>query len=160
MRTTLVHKHYRLIRIDPGLVDESLPAIRPILERSVSYTRNFETVDQMIATMRQGARPWQLWLMLDVNTPAGAFITTLERHGPELVMTFEVIAGVDAQEWIAPMIHNFEQYMAQMYGVTQTQAVGRKGWERFLKGLGYEPLHFVTGKKLCTAITEALCNTG
>lgn len=148
MTVTLAHGDSTVMRVDPEHVDQIAALVEPLLERSIPYTEGFQTIDQMIDSLRQGVRPWQLWAIAHRDRMAGAFITTLERYGDDLVMTFEVIGGVEAQSWIAPLIANFEEYMAAMYGVTYARVVGRKGWERFLSRYGYEPTHFVTSKRL------------
>lgn len=145
---------HALLRIEPEHVDEAAEALAPLLARSVPYCEGFQTVEQMIETMRQGIRAWQLWAVVDGAALAGAFITSLERVGDDLVMTFEIIAGADAQAWIAALISRFERYMAFMYGVTSMRVVGRKGWERFLAQHGYQPSHFITSKRLAPAVAE------
>ena len=136
------------MRVEPSMVDSVLPAIEPILKTAIPHTSDFETISEMVETMRQAARPWQLWVMLEGDNPVGGFISTMERIGSELLFQFEILAGVDAQAWILPLIHNFEQYLVKMYGVTQVRIVGRQGWARFLKESGYAPEFFVTSKKL------------
>lgn len=148
MRAIISHKDYHLLRVEPDQVDEYLPSVRDILQQAVPYTGGFETIEQMVDTMRQGARPWQLWIMLDGDKPVGGFFSTIERVGPEILFTFEILAGPAAKEWILPLIGNFEQYLVERYGVTRCQIVGRYGWARFLRSKGYEIQHVITAKKL------------
>jgi hypothetical protein len=143
---TLVHKEYRLIRVDPDLVDSLVPVLVPILETSIPYTSGYENAENMLEVMKKSARPWQLWLMLKGDEPIGAFISTLQRLGDEVLFQFEILAGVEAQDWILPMIHKFEQYLHFMYGVTQIRIVGREGWSKFLRDNGYIPHSFITTK--------------
>ena len=152
MQSRIIHNNYSVIRIEPDMVDDTLPFIEPILKRAVPYTAGFVSVRQMLDTMRQGARPWQVWLITDGARPVGGFLSTLERVGDELVFQFEILAGVDAQGWIIPIIDKFEQYLALIYGVTQVRIVGRECWSRFLASKGYAPQSFITAKKILPAI--------
>lgn len=145
---------YRVVRVEPEHVDPALPFLEPILRRAVPYTAGHESVESLLGTLRQGARPWQLWLVVHGSQPVGGFITTLERAGADLVGTFEILAGVEAQAWIAPLIHRFEQYLAFMYGVTAMRIVGRRGWERFLAQHGYHASHFITAKRLLPQLAD------
>jgi hypothetical protein len=95
-----------------------------------------------------------LWVVGCGGAVAGAFITTLERVCDELIFNFEILAGVEAQEWIWPLVTKFEEYMAFMYGCTGARIIGRKGWEKFLKNHGYVPTHFVTTKKFLPKLLE------
>ena len=151
MLVALTHDEYNLIRVEPEHVDDLLPHVEPILKKAIPYTAGFESVDAMVATMKQGARPWQLWIMFRGATPVGGFLSTLERVGGELVFQFEILAGVEAQNWILPMIRNFEKYIATMYGVTQVRIIGREGWARFLRDAGYAPQAFITAKRFVEA---------
>lgn len=142
---------YKLIRIDAEHVDEALELVRPMLELSVQHAAGFRSLDEMVESLRDGWRDWQLWLIVTPEASVGAFILTMERLGGELVATFELLAGVEAQSWIGSMIAHFEAYLAGMFGVTQTRVIGRRGWERWLSKHGYEPSHFVTSKRLVSA---------
>lgn len=148
MILSLIHGDYRLMRVEPSMVDSVLPMVEPILKKAVPYTAGFESIGQMIATMKEAARPWQLWVMLQGETVVGGFLSTLERVGGELLFQFEILAGVDAQAWILPLIRNFEEYLSKIYGVTQVRIVGREGWARFLRDAGYAPQSFITAKRL------------
>lgn len=145
------HEPYHVIRVDTQHVDAILPAIKPLLEKSVPYTEGFQTVDEMYETLKSGARPWQLWVIVDSYSGGafvGSFITSLEYAGNQRAFNFEIIAGINAQSWITPLIHKFEEYMAYMYDCTYARIIGRKGWEKFLARHGYKATHFVTAKKL------------
>lgn len=147
MQIKITHNNYSVTRIEPDMVDATLPYIEPILKLAVPYTAGFTSIYQMIDTMRQGARPWQMWFIRDGDNPVGGFLSTLERVGDELVFQFEILAGTDAQGWIIPIIDKFEQYLYARYGVTQVRIVGREGWSRFLASKGYMPQAFITAKR-------------
>jgi len=151
----LEHENYRVIRIDPEMVEQTMGAVAPFLAMSVPYISGFQNLDQLIQTMKEGIRPWQLWLIVNGNSPCGSFITTLEWVGDDLLFNFEILAGVEAKEWIWPLVEKFEQYMAFMYNCTGSRIVGRKGWEKFLKNYGYVPTHFITTKKFLPQVLEA-----
>jgi len=121
---------------------------------SIPYSSGFDTVEGMLDVMRQSKRPWQLWMMLKGDEAVGAFISTIQNFGDERLFQFEILAGVEAQSWILPMIHKFEQYLHFMYGVTQVSVVGREGWSKFLKDSGYIPHSFITAKVSITPDPE------
>ena len=151
----LEHEDYRVVKIEPEMVGSNVEIITPLLSLSVPNTSGFQTLDQLLETMAQGIRPWQLWVILKVNSVHGAFITTLEREGNDLLVNFEILAGLEAKEWIWPLVEKFEQYMAFMYKCTGSRVIGRKGWEKFLKNYGYVPTHYITTKKFLPQMLEA-----
>jgi hypothetical protein len=103
---------------------------------SIPYTSEFNNLEELIEMMKQGIRPWQLWVILKLDSVVGGFITTIERAGEDLLVNFEILAGLDAKEWIWPLVEKFEQYMAFMYNCTGSRIIGRKGWEKFLRNYG------------------------
>jgi hypothetical protein len=150
----LEHEDYKVIKIEPEMVGNSVEIIAPLLSLSVPYISGFQTLDQLLETMAQGIRPWQLWVILKGNVVHGAFITTLEKEGNDLLVNFEILAGLEAKEWIWPLVEKFEQYMAFMYNCTGSRVIGRKGWEKFLKNYGYVPTHYITTKKFLPQLLE------
>ena len=115
----------------------------------------FNNLGELIETMKNGLRPWQLWVILKKDSVVGGFITTLERVGNDLLVNFEILAGLEAKEWIWPLIGKFETYMAFMYNCTGSRIIGRKGWEKILRNYGYEATHFITTKKFLPKMLES-----
>jgi hypothetical protein len=151
----LEHEEYKVVKIDPKMVDSAIPLITPLLSLSIPYTSEFNNLEELIEMMKQGIRPWQLWVILKLDSVVGGFITTIERAGEDLLVNFEILAGLDAKEWIWPLVEKFEQYMAFMYNCTGSRIIGRKGWEKFLRNYGYVPTHFITTKKFLPQMLEA-----
>jgi hypothetical protein len=151
----LEHEDYKVIKIEPKMVDAAIPLITPLLSLSIPYTSEFSSLGDLIEAMKQGARPWQLWVILKKDAVVGGFITTLERAGNDLLVNFEILDGIEAKEWIWPLVEKFETYMAFMYNCTGSRIIGRKGWEKFLRNYGYVPTHFITTKKFLPKVLEA-----
>ena len=151
----LEHEDYKVIKIDPKMVDSVIPLISPLLSLSIPYTSGFNNLNDLIETMKEGIRPWQLWIILKENSAVGAFITALERVGVDLLVNFEILAGLEAKEWIWPLVEKFEKYMAFMYNCTGSRIIGRKGWEKFMRNYGYIPTHYITTKKFLPQVLEA-----
>lgn len=151
----LQHGDAALLRIDPQHAESVEQFILPFLRASIGYTEGFQSVDELMDAIRQPMRSAQVWAVARRGEVAGAFITTLERVESDLVMQFEIIGGVEAQSWIAPLIAKFETYMAEMFGVTCARVIGRRGWERFLARYGYRASHFITSKRLLRGIEHA-----
>lgn len=140
---------WRVVRIDPEQVDSVLDAIGPLLSRTVRHTAGQIPVASMIDQLRQGWRDWMLWVIQSqAGEIAGAFIITAESLGQHRIATFELLAGVEAQDWIAELFPPFEAYLSQMWGITHVRIVGRRGWERFVRRQGFEASHFITSKRL------------
>lgn len=142
---------HRVIRIDPEQVDAVMDRVAPLLSRSVGYTAGHVSVHGMIKQLRQGWRDWMLWVVERDRQLVGAFIITMEACGQDRVATFEILAGTEAQAWIGGLFAPFEQYLSEMWRVTQVRVVGRRGWERFLSRHGFEPSHFITSKRVCNS---------
>jgi hypothetical protein len=152
MIVVLEHNEYRVFRLEPDQIPLIIDALEPLLARSVSYTSGFSTVKELLDQMQQGIRPWQFWIVLNKSDICGSFITTLERVSNDILCTYEILAGTDAQEWIWPLVEKFEKYIAFMYGATMMRIVGRKGWEKFLRHHGYCPTHYITEKRLLPSV--------
>ena len=151
----LEHEDYKVIKIEPKMVDSAVPLITPLLSLSIPYTSAFNNLSELIETMKNGLRPWQLWVILKKDSVVGGFITTLERVGEDLLVNFEILAGLEAKEWVWPLVEKFEAYMAFMYNCTGSRIIGRKGWEKFLRNYGYEATHFITTKKFLPKMLES-----
>lgn len=140
---------HRAVRIDPEEVDAVLLVIGPLLARTVRYTAGVESVEALIASLRQDWRQWQLWVVFRDDQAVGAVVVTMETIAPgDRLATFELAAGIEAQAWIGDLFGPFERYMARMYGVTAIRVVGRRGWERFLARHGFTPSHFITSRRI------------
>lgn len=147
----LEHNGYSVMRIEPDMVEDTANLIAPLLQKSIPYTENYATIPDLLSSLEAGVRPWQFWVIAHEGELKGAFITTLEQCGRERLFNFEIIAGVDAAEWIYPLVERFEQYMAKIFDCTGARIIGRKGWEKFMGRMGYHASHFITSKKLCEA---------
>ena len=89
-----------------------------------------------------------LWLAYreDDLTVVGAMVTRLSQYTQHRSLTVEMLGGDDFEEWIDLAQEAFEIF-AKANECKSIELIGRFGWIRKLKRLGWEPL-FVTCEKL------------
>lgn len=63
------------------------------------------------------------------------------------ILTIQCAGGARMDEWI-PQIDSIAISMARRHGCQKVYIVGRKGWERKLRDIGYEHAHTVLSKEV------------
>lgn len=63
------------------------------------------------------------------------------------ILTIQCAGGERMDEWI-PQIDAISLSMAHRHGCQKVYIVGRKGWERKLRDIGYEHAHTVLSKEV------------
>lgn len=117
------------------------------IEKSIPYSTSKLTLEGAHAAVCKNSL--QLWLALRQGTCVGAMITSLyrsDRGGTGL--NFELIGMEGFDEFGPAMMGVVESHMKKHAGVALCRVIGRPGWQRKLKALGYTPTHFFTEKKL------------
>jgi hypothetical protein len=141
-----------MIRLTAEMTAEEMQPLWPGIIRCLEiYCARFpddETVENIITQCAAGRR--QLWIVQDetgrvVLTP----ITEVVRNdatGAVRLVCCEV-GGERLQECL-PLLDVMEQWAKEVHGATESELVGRRGWERLLKPHAYELAAQIYRKRL------------
>lgn len=113
------------------------PQITQAMKKIAARFPDDVTLERMARRIAQGEE--DLWLILDENEEFAAFVTTeieITERGRKRLMLLE-LAG-DGGEPLAEMIKPIEEWAAEN-GIDEICPIGRWGWIRIMKKLGYTP---------------------
>lgn len=107
----------------------------PWLAKSLPYMQGRASQTELRGRIMQGSS--QLWMVEEqfTGTELGAIFTTVTGD----TMMVEMIGGEGLLQLLDDFLPKIEDYMKQTYGCTKSMLVGRLGWQRSLKRLGYKP---------------------
>ena len=90
----------------------------------------------------------QLFAIIDTKAKCmlGALVTEIISYPRKRVFSLALIGGVEAERWI-DCIHDLELW-AKDQGCEQVEVPGRIGWQRVLRGLGYQPVTYTCAKEI------------
>ena len=116
--------------------------IQQALERSGGYADHLHIQDQIKKNLMQ---LWVAWSEQDQKVYAVG-VTELKQYPKYRTMNFRILTGERMELWtkfLEPM-----EVWAKTQGVTKMEFYARPGWERFLKGKGYNKTHVQLDKFL------------
>ena len=105
----------------------------PFLERSLPYMQN--RVSQTEIRGRLINDTSQVWLMMRDDIDIAAMLTSI--NGDTFMI--EMVGGTGMLPVMEKFLPDIERYMKLRYGCLRVMIVGRMGWIKALKNLGYEP---------------------
>lgn len=117
------------------------------LEKSVPYSSGYISLEQYKNMITQPETNYGVWTVWFDERMLGVIITKFERIGNCLVLDYETMAGSDIHLWLEESITNFERLMSKEFNVDQFRIIGRPGWFKILKNIGYDLSHTVIIKK-------------
>jgi len=114
--------------------------IQYLLKSALEYADHKYTIfDVQYALM---SRDMQLWLvMTDDDVIQSMIITQIVQYPNKKVMFFVFAAGVKSNEWIH-FIDHFKDFAAE-HQCHAIEVLGRAGWEKKFKSLGFTKVHTV-----------------
>lgn len=133
-----------VIRVN-GEIVELWPLVAPLLQRALDAAAGELTLDDVglsIATQRR-----QLWLTTDSKRISGAAVTELVKYEQLTAVRVVLLGGQDMDDW-SPMMEAAIKDFGRREGARRLEAVGRKGLERKLRPLGWEPKFVVYTKEI------------
>ena len=139
-------KDYIVSAIKPNMVPIVWPMVEDMLKRPLEHSNNelnIETVfmriikgDMLLVTISKGS---------DIVAAIAIEQTTFDTG--KKIMNLTLVGGDDMHEWM----HKFDevtQNLAKDYGCEEIYIIGRKGWVRALRSLGFDTVHTVVSKKV------------
>lgn len=148
MQQFVINKKLSFFYLNSDDIEKEWEDIKFYLEKSVPYSAGYISLEQykdMITKPNTNYAVWKVCVNGDIR---GAIVTKFERLGECLILDYETMGGSDMYLWLEESIINFEFLMEKQFNVTQFRIVGRNGWSRVLKKIGYELSHTVTIRKI------------
>ena len=88
----------------------------------------------------------QCWVAVEDNKVVATALTRIESN-PVKTVCLDFCAGEGRENWRDEMVNEIERW-AESIGSKRVRIVGRPGWCRELKSLGYKETHRVTEKEI------------
>lgn len=112
----------------------------PMLEPAVR--RSKDALD-VLAELR--AERAQLWAVFDGGKPVGAVVTRVQDVDGEKRCLFWLVGGTRAREWAGDLVATVERW-ARGLGCEAMWGVGRRGWVKHMRALGFAQIEDVDGQ--------------
>ena len=125
----------------------SRPQWLPVLQRAVDDADGRWTVEQLLDDVARCEV--MVWVVTNEDHGIKGVFTTRIIQSRVKWLLIEDLAGENLSEWINEA-HALVEAWAREQGVEQILIEGRRGWERTLKPLGYQPTRTTCVKMLET----------
>lgn len=125
--------------IDPMHIELAWPYLYPFLTRALVYSDDRPEAHEILAGIRE--KRLQGWLIYDKNIPCGGICTKLLRDttSAHLECLIWLIGGERLSSWAHDFLSKCIPW-AKAEGASRLVAGGRKGWGRWAKRYGFEPI--------------------
>jgi len=132
-----------LLLVEHVEIAQFWPALKPYFARISGRVTTEVTPDLILEKAKD--RRLLLWAIHDDGKLRGAVATGIRECGTETVAFVEAIAGDGMEQWLLPILDDFET-RAKRAGATIIEHEGRMGWARKLPG--YRTVRVVLQKVL------------
>jgi hypothetical protein len=126
-----------LYGIQRDQISEVWPEVCPWIEAAAETTRGKWDAEDIRAGLLTGED--QLWIW-KTDTAFAVGVTRLANYPKQRVCNLRIVTGTSMAEWAQPCIETIEAW-ARENGCHAMEFQARPGWERFLKGRGYDKTH-------------------
>ena len=132
--------------VKPELIPVIWPIVKPMLEAPIKYSHNELCIDDMYDRLIKGE---MLLLTINKKSEVVAAITCEKRDFPtgKTILNVTTAGGSALQDWFEDLDKVMDR-VAKEYGCEEIYIVGRPGWVRVLKNVGYEKIHTVVSRKV------------
>lgn len=117
--------------VPPEVAVAAWDAIEPLIVEVIERAQGGQTPDDVLTCIQTGRM--QLWREIRSGTIGLTEIQQFPRHR---VMLIYMVAGSGAQDWIAHGQQQLERH-ARQNGCKFIDFMGRPGWERLARNMGY-----------------------
>lgn len=123
------------------------PEIKPFIEQALEHSRGEMSADDCMT--RTGLGLGLMWMVYNVQTRTlvGAAYTENIDYGKKQSLRIVALGGKEFDNWSRKLDRMLCEY-ATAERLNFVELVGRHGWARKLKTMGYEPVYVVCLKEL------------
>ena len=147
MQEFIIDENISFFYLKPSEVEENWKDIVVYLDKSVPYSSGYISLDQYKGMISDPNTTYGVWKVYLNGSICGAVVTRLERVGNCVVMDYEIMGASDIHLWLEKTIVRFEWFMVKEFKVSQFRIIGRPGWLKFLRKVGYTQSHSVIIRK-------------
>lgn len=138
-----------MIRID-GVQSSEVPILWPsVLEFLYNVVNHSEDLDLATVRKRLLFKELQLWLVTKNREQLGVFVTEIKPPALMLAM----LGGKDVQEWLPDVIDVANRFGGE-HGCNYIEVIGRPGWRKFQKQMGFRHTYSVFRKEITNGQAE------
>jgi len=128
--------------VEPGVGYEGQTAecleVRRRLEAALAHAQGEYSVDDLMRMFGEGKL--QLWVAIEKGMIEALASTQAVEYGRMSVLRVVTLSGSKMADWIGPLVDGFARYCREQ-GLARIEAVGRKGFVRALKNLGFKEVY-------------------
>ena len=115
---------------------EAWKVVEPMLTKAVDRSNGRMTISELVHDIFTSDQT--LWVALDGNEIIGCCTVRIVRYPTDLMtLSYEYLAGEDVGRWLEEGHKVLTEYAKELGCSRLEVPQGRKGWEPFLKKLGY-----------------------
>lgn len=132
--------------ITPNMIPLVWHTVAPMIQMAVEYSHGELDLEDILARLTNNE-------MLLLTVSEGDLIIaalTIEKRdfaSGKNILNVTTAGGADLHLWMDQLDPIIDE-LAREHGCTEIYIVGRPGWMRLLKGIGYEKIHTVVSKKV------------
>ena len=116
-------------------VNSVWPEVAPLLQKALDTTEDKAGINRLWGLIADGGM--QLWVIYDADKKIhAAAVTNVFHYLTRSVLCIPFVGGSNMKMWAQDFLHTMERY-AKDANCTSLQGFGRKGWERYLAGMGW-----------------------
>ena len=132
--------------ITPKMIPVVWHMVSPMIEMAIEHSNGELDLDHMYKRLLDSE---MVLLTISEGDRIVASLTVEKRDFPsgKRIMNITTAGGADLHLWMADLDGIMDQ-LAIEHGCSEIYIVGRPGWLRLLKDIGYERIHTVVSKKV------------
>jgi hypothetical protein len=136
---------FKVIQIPPSEIPNVWTGVQSWLEAAIWHGNGELLTEDLYVCCLQSRM--QLWISVNADyVPHGALVTEVITYPRKRVVRIVALGGKSFKEWL-PALEKTGDEWARKVGATAIEAMGRKGWLRFLRGTRFK-------EKYCFMIKE------
>ena len=126
---------YSISFIPPQVLDIVEDDARRLLADAVEASGGRESLETIFH--RVITEECQLWIIFgEEDRPITALVTRIENYSLKRMLNFLFIGGAEMGDWLEDLLYATERF-AREHGCEGFELVGRPGWKKVLKKLGW-----------------------
>ena len=130
----------KIVRIPPGDTTTVYRFVAQDIQRALDFSHGETTHESILQELYNDLK--QLWVIYDDEYAiVGAGLTEHITYPTKRIVRIVMLGGSRLKEW-KELFEGTIVDFAKMLGCSGIEIIGRKGWIRVLKNLGYKPTYY------------------